>query len=149
MRKIIIAVLISIIVISSIPLTSIARTERSALTVVLTYPDAEYSVGDVVQVQAHVFRHSSRFDPDVIDFRIGVDLRQLSMERMSPGLYEADLEILEPDLNQLNNLRLEINVTRSGPPPEMDAFKTWLRLPEYPTYSVRTYLLDPGDMQIR
>ena len=145
MRKIIIAVLILIIVSSSIPLTSIARTNTSALSVVLTYPYAEYSVGDVVRVQAHVFRHSSRFDPDVIDFRIGVDLRQLSMERMSPGLYEADLEILEPDLNQLNNLRLEINVTRSGPPPEMDAFKTWLRLPEYPTYSVRTYLLDPSD----
>ena len=145
MRKIIIAVLILIIVISSIPLSSIARTNTSALSVVLTYPYAEYSVGDVVQVQAHVFRHSSRYDPDVIDFRIGVDLRQLSMERMSPGLYGAELEITEADLSNYYNLRLEINVTRSGPSPEVDSFYTWLRLPEHPTYSVRTYLLDPSD----
>ena len=145
MRKISIAVLMLIIVITSIPLTSIAGINTSDLSVVLTYPDAEYSVGDVVQVQAHVFRHSSRYDPDVIDFRIGVDLRQLPMERMSPGLYGTELEITEADLSKYYNLRLEINVTRSGQYPEMDSFYTWLRLPGQPTYSVRTYLLDSSD----
>ena len=143
MRKIIIAVLISIVIISTIPLVTSASVDKSALIVMLTYPDVEYSIGDVVPVQAHVFRHSARFDPDEIEIRAGVDLRAHPVERLSEGLYEVIVEISRSNLNHYNNLRLEVTVNKSGPYPENDVFKTWLRLPNIPAYRVDTYLVDP------
>ncbi len=143
MRRIIFAALISILVISTIPPVGSARAAESPLTVLLTYPDKEYEVRDVVTVSVHVFRYSARFDPDEVDLRVGVNLTSRPLERQSTGLYEASVEILESDLGEAGSLRLEVTTEKAGPYPEMDEFSTWLRLPERPILRVGAYLVDP------
>jgi hypothetical protein len=143
MRRILAAVLILMVISSTIPLVSCARVAKSPLTVVLTYPDEEFVVGDDVPIQVHVFRHSARYNPDEIDLRIGVNLTSHPLERLSTGLYVATVEIRASDQSKYGNLRLEVTVNKEGPNSEADEFKTWLRLPDPPSYSVHTIVVDP------
>ncbi len=146
MRRIFTAILILMIISSSIPFVTSARVAKSPLTVVLTYPGEEFVVGDEVPVQVHVFRHSVRYDPDEVDLRVGVNLTSYPMERLSTGLFEATVEIRASDQSKYGNLRLEVTVNKTGPYPETDEFKTWLRLPDPPTYSIHTIVVDPTTM---
>jgi hypothetical protein len=60
MRRIIVIVLISVLNISSIPFSFRTKSIRPPLPAVMTYPDNNYSIGDIVTINVHVFRLDSK-----------------------------------------------------------------------------------------
>ena len=146
MKTVVVALLISFIIISIAPHGSIASSGSQSLTVILTNSDKDYSIGDEVIIQAHVFRHSARVDPDNIEFNIGVDLRTHPIQKVALGLFEAEVTILETDLDDNNDLSFEVQVSIDGPVHESDFDYSWFWIEGGPYLEVDIYTNNPSDI---
>ncbi|MCK5414234.1 MAG: hypothetical protein KAJ35_02510 [Thermoplasmata archaeon] len=108
-----------IVTLNLVPLGSDGDVLSEPLTVIQTIPDQEYLIGDEVLIQAHVFMHAERVDPDAIRISIGISSREVTPERLSVGHYEARVVIIESDISVGESSRhLPINTGVSISDPE-------------------------------
>ncbi len=131
-----------LVVINITPIGSYGDIYPEPLTVIVTYPDEEYSIGDEVVINAHVFMNSERFDPDVIELEIGTDAREMTPVRVSTGLYEAKVVIIESEITEWSGRYLRINtgVSISDPGEQFDWDHTRIDIgPQPPLLVVKVF----------
>jgi len=119
------------------------------LTVIVTYPNGEYRVGDVVIARAYIFRNGERFDPDEVEFTAGADYIEYPMERLTGGLYEGSVRITEDQVDRsVLSASFPIEVTVKAETPEFEW--TWdykyIRVLDVPHFHVYGHVEDPGDL---
>ena len=143
-RAVAIALIVTLIL---VPMGCNGDIYPEPLTVIVTYPDREYSIGDEVLIQAHVFMHSERFDPDIIRLSIGISSRRMTPERVSTGLYEARVVIIESEITEGESSRhLIINTAVSISDPEFQNDWDFARIPIgpfSPDLVVRLFVPEP------
>lgn len=138
--------LIFIIFIVSIVTSSIDGIgDTNPFNVVIIIQDRDYSIGDTIMVHVHIFRHSKHIDVDSINFEIGINDRQHVIERVSVGLYYADVEILEEDLTEDASLRISVRAMITDPVPEEGSDYIWVHLSGGSIFRLDFVVTEPSD----
>ena len=116
------------------------------LTVILTYPDIEYNIGDEITAQAHIFRDGARFDPDTVIFTAGKGYDRHPMSRSSIGLWEGTVLITKERITYHDSFPLEVEVTADTLEHEWDFDSHLVYVSNIPHLHVNMYLDDDGDL---
>jgi hypothetical protein len=116
-----------------------------SLTVILTYPDIDYNIGDEITAQAHIFREGARIDPDTIIFTAGVNYDRYPMSRSSEGLWEGTVQITKERIYHHHSFPIEVKVTADTPEHEWDFDSHLVFVSNIPHLHVNIYLDDNAD----
>lgn len=76
-----------------------SHAEGGGLRLFITYPDLDYAVGSVIEVQVSVFDDCRRVDPDTLELCIGMGRLPVALERQGMGCYTAAITILHEYLD--------------------------------------------------
>ena len=119
MRRVALSILITMLLLGpSLIIQVEGKTDN--LTVILTYPDIEYNIGDEITAQAHIFREGARFDPDTVIFTAGKEYDRHPMSRSSEGLWEGTVQITKERIYSHDAFPIEVKVTADTPEHEWD-----------------------------
>jgi hypothetical protein len=144
LRRVALSILITMLLIGpSIFIQVEGRTQP--LTVILTYPDIEYNLGDEITAQAHIFRQGARFDPDTVRFTAGKDYDRHPMSRTSIGLWEGTVQITREQIYSHNAFPIEVEATAETLEHEWDVDSHLVWVSHIPHLHVNMYLDDAGD----
>ena len=119
--------------------------KNEPLTVILTYPDVEYHIGDEVTARAHIFRGGVRIDPDVVVFTAGKEYDRYPMSRSAKGLWEGTVQITKDRIYHYDYFPIEISITVDTPEHEWDFDGRLVYVSNLPHLHVNMYIDDDED----
>ena len=119
MRRVALSIIITMLLLApTLFIQGEAKTDP--LTVILTYPDVEYNIGDNIVARAHVFRGGEMGEPDVVIFTAGKEYDRYPMSRVSKGLWEGTVQITKDRIDYHNDFPIEVSITVDTPDHEWD-----------------------------
>jgi len=110
MRKALLLIVL-LIVTAMAPAVSASLSWNSGLAVFMTYPDAEYDVGDDIIVTVHVFREGEYYTPDLVTLTVDPSDRTIGLTAESEGRYKGVITIADTDLDSWGDLELSADVS--------------------------------------
>ena len=145
MRRVALSILITMLLLGPSLLIQV-EGKTQPLTVIVTYPDIEYNIGDEITAQAHIFREGARFDPDTVIFTAGKGYDRHPMARSSIGLWEGTVLITKERITYHDSFPIEVEVTADTLEHEWDFDSHLVWVSDIPHLHVNMYLDDDGEL---